>query len=252
MQVLTKITSSYKEIRLHQTPKDNIIYLFFTRYISASISALIVKTKITPNQISYSMFFFGLIGAYFFSLGAYSGYFLGGLFYIFLNIADTVDGEVARYTKRVSNFGDYLDRLVHYITNSAMIIGLGIGVFINTNENLFLYIFTIFLLLYLVDDLSRDLLISCGIVQNKNRKSAKEKLSITRKNNLIKFAILTASTSGFWHLIVIISLIDYYAFSLGLLSSPYFVIYLYLGYFLFINLVKTILRLRLIFLLGKK
>ena len=74
----------------------DIYYRYYTRFISAPITALISFTSITPNMATLSMFFFGLIGSIFLSLGNAYYYILGGLFFQLLIVADTVDGELAR------------------------------------------------------------------------------------------------------------------------------------------------------------
>ena len=70
-----------KNIHTNQKQGD-IYYLYLTRYISAPISALLSFTPVTPNMATLSMFFFGILGAVFFSFGSATDYMIGGLCFI--------------------------------------------------------------------------------------------------------------------------------------------------------------------------
>ena len=117
----------------------DIYYRYYTRFISAPITALISFTSITPNMATLSMFFFGILGAVFLSLGDAYSYILGGIFFQLLIIADTVDGELARFRGTSSLFGDYFDRLAHYATNPLCIIGIGLSLYLNFQEVAIMY-----------------------------------------------------------------------------------------------------------------
>jgi len=236
----------YKKIKLSQSDDTNIYYRFLTRHISASITAILVNTSITPNIVTSTMFLFGIIGGICFSFGESLFYALGGIFFILLNVADTIDGELARYKGLSSPFGDYLDRLAHYVTNSSMILGLGIGLYINHGNLLILYAMIVVLLFYLFDDLSRDLIGSCNLGNNKNRKFNKEKMSIIGQSKIKAFISYTASNSGFWHLIIPVSILNF-LFDLDFYNNESLnLIETYILYFAIASVGKTILRLPLI------
>jgi len=240
-----------KKVFLNQKDGD-IYYNYFTRYISAPITALLTYTWITPNMATYTMFFWGLSGAFFFSFGQSSFYIMGGLCYILLIVADTVDGELARYNGTSSLFGDYLDRLAHYVTNSAMISGIGIGLYVTYNEIIIFYISTFVLICYLFDDVSRDLLISCGLAESKSRKEEKEKLSIINKSNFRTFIAYTAKNTAFMHLIVLAPLIDilinkFYNNDINLVVTHSYILYFFIA-----TIIKVLFRLPLIISLKNK
>ncbi len=251
-----KNTSAYAdvlaEIKEAQSLDPNIYYRYFTRHISALITALLVNTRATPTIVTATMFVFGITGGIFFSIGEELYYILGGVFFLFLNIADTVDGELARYKKISSNFGDYLDRLAHYVTNSSMILGLGIGLYSNYESMLILYATVIVLLFYLFDDLVRDLVISCGLGDSKNRKKEKQNMSIVGQSNIKKFVSYTAGNSGFWHLIVLVSIFDLVISAFFPVIESLVIINTYIAYFAFFSVVKAILRIPLVMSLKDK
>ena len=156
-----------------QKKGGDIYYNYFTRYISAPLTALISYTFITPNMATLSMFFFGIVGAIFFSFGGAHNFLWGGIFFVLLIIADTIDGELARFRGTSSLFGDYFDRLAHYTTNPLMILGVGLGIYSEYPETYFLYITYFIMICYLIDDISRDLLISCGLADSDSKGKVK-------------------------------------------------------------------------------
>ena len=228
----------------------DIYYKYFTRFISAPITTILSYTKITPNMATASMFFFGIFGAFLFSLGGSLNYIFGGICFIFLIVSDTVDGELARYKGTSSLFGDYLDRLAHYVTNTSLFIGIGIGLFIEFNELWIIYFSIISMICYLFDDISRDLLISCGLVSGKSRKIEKDKLSIKSGSYLRIFIYYTASNTAFFHLIVITSVFDYC--NNGFFQMKFEVSHFYIFYFFLITIIKTLFRLPLIISLKNR
>ena len=61
---------------------------------------------------------------------------------------------------------------------------------------------------YLLDDVSRDLLISCGLSIKSERKGVKSEMSIMPRSRLKVFFSNTGSNTAFFHLIVFAALID--------------------------------------------
>jgi len=240
-----------KTVYLNQKDGD-IYYNYFTRYISAPITALLTYTLITPNMATVAMFFFGILGAIFFSFGQSHFYICGGICYILLIVSDTVDGELARYHGTSSLFGDYLDRLAHYVTNSAMILGIGIGVYSIYQEIIIFYISAFILICYLFDDVSRDLLISCGLADSNSRKQEKEKLSIIKESAFKTAIAYTAKNTAFMHLIVLTALIDIFINKFYNNSFNLLVTHSYIIYFSIATVIKVLFRLPLIISLKNK
>ena len=78
---------------------DETLTLYILRPIAFIIVKLLYPTNVTPNQVSYTAILFGLISAFFFSLGTLTGFLVGGLLYFFILILDCVDGMIARLKK---------------------------------------------------------------------------------------------------------------------------------------------------------
>jgi len=243
MSYLSRVKNIYKNQK-----KGDIYYMYFTRYISAPITAILSYTKVTPNMATLAMFFFGILGSFFFSYGDAFGYIFGGLSFVMLIVSDTVDGELARFKGTSSLFGDYLDRLAHYVTNTSMILCIGIGVYSSFQEIIILYLSIIVTVCYLFDDISRDLLISCGLSEGKSRKNEKNKLSIINGSKLKTLIFYTASNTAFFHLIILTAFLDI------LIDLNYYlpITHIYITYFFIATIFKIFFRLPFIVSLKNK
>jgi CDP-L-myo-inositol myo-inositolphosphotransferase len=88
---------------------DGFVSRHFNRKISRQISRLLVKTSITPNQISVSMLFFSLLAGWLVASGDYVSLAIGGLLFQFASIVDGCDGEVAKLKFMGSHLGEWID-----------------------------------------------------------------------------------------------------------------------------------------------
>ncbi|MEO0097098.1 MAG: CDP-alcohol phosphatidyltransferase family protein [candidate division WOR-3 bacterium] len=80
-----------------------------------------IYLKISPTIITLSGLFFSLFAGYFY----YKGNFLiAGIFLIFIALADTIDGELARKGERVSKKGAFLDSIIDRLTEFFIFLGL--------------------------------------------------------------------------------------------------------------------------------
>ncbi|MEU8804505.1 CDP-alcohol phosphatidyltransferase family protein [Spirillospora sp. NPDC048819] len=102
----------------------------YMRDLSPYFSWIALRLGFSPNQLTYLMMACGVLAGVVVSLPA-SGTgalwtALGGaaLIQVYL-LLDCVDGEVARYLRRTSVAGVFLDRIGHYLSEVALLIGLG-------------------------------------------------------------------------------------------------------------------------------
>ncbi len=97
------------------------------RQFSYRLTPVLLKTSITPNQITGLSLFFGLLCA---SLFLFGNYILGVIGAIFLTTSytlDNCDGEVARIKKMSSEFGAKLDDMVDWMVDASFFAALGYG-----------------------------------------------------------------------------------------------------------------------------
>lgn len=236
--------SSYLEIinrvRHGQNSVSNWYYHVFTKHISCHITAIMYFWGVKPDYVTYSMFVFGLVGCGFYSIGTNTSYFIGSLFFLLLNIADTSDGELARLIDKTSDFGEYLDRLCHYFTNSLMCLSLGLGLYINSGEVFFLFLGSMSCAFYVLDDASKDLLFLIDSKINLPRSAAAQTVSLS-KNSKVKWILLHLfAHSSVWHVLTIIAGVSIFVPTLNSFMEKIYV--LYIALFLVTIPIKTLFR----------
>ncbi|MCH7876651.1 MAG: NTP transferase domain-containing protein [Thaumarchaeota archaeon] len=113
---------------------DGPVSRILNRPISLRISKLLLKTGITPNQISVLSTVIGLVGASFFFSGEYFYLILGGMLIHIHSIVDGCDGEVARLKLRQTKYGGWLDAVLDRYVDAAIIFGLAYGYWSMTGD----------------------------------------------------------------------------------------------------------------------
>jgi len=115
---------TWSEVRIAcKRQSDYIITLFITNEVSLVLTWLLVKTRITPNQVTTASIIsgFGCALAYSF------GYFVIGSFLLFVShILDCTDGNLARAKSEFSPIGKWLDMTGDRISEAAIFVGVGI------------------------------------------------------------------------------------------------------------------------------
>ncbi len=124
MQIETESKSDQPVISHSDSP---IIDIYIIRKISGFISGFLVKTPITPNQVTILSLVIGIASAAFFSHGVHTYTMTAGVLYFISTIFDQCDGEVARAKQMESDFGRVFDIIVDSIVNAAIVIGITIA-----------------------------------------------------------------------------------------------------------------------------
>jgi 1L-myo-inositol 1-phosphate cytidylyltransferase / CDP-L-myo-inositol myo-inositolphosphotransferase len=106
-----------------------IIDRYIIRKISGFISGFLIRTTVTPNQVTVISLILGIISGAFFSLGEYTYTITAGLLYFLSTVFDQCDGEVARLKHMETEFGWKLDIIVDAIVNAVIVIGITIAAY---------------------------------------------------------------------------------------------------------------------------
>jgi phosphatidylglycerophosphate synthase len=114
-------------IRKQKFHYSRIADKWFNAYFSLPVSSALVKTALTPNQISLSGLFIGLSAGWFFSWGNYLGGLFGAILLAGTAIWDCCDGTVARLKFLESAFGKTLSRHCRNIIKVFIVIGMVAG-----------------------------------------------------------------------------------------------------------------------------
>ncbi|MGK4584418.1 CDP-alcohol phosphatidyltransferase family protein [Kitasatospora sp. HPMI-4] len=100
---------------------------WYMRKISLRITRVLsTMTAITPNGLTYLMMFTGILAGAALVIPGIAGAVLGAFLIQVYLLLDCVDGEVARWRRQTSLTGVYLDRVGHYMSEAALLTGLGL------------------------------------------------------------------------------------------------------------------------------
>jgi phosphatidylglycerophosphate synthase len=127
-----KELNEYKK-SLKMAEVEEGIDLVFYRPIAFILVKLIYKTKVTPDQLTLTAIFMGLISGILYSFGLPITGYIGAFFYFSFIIFDCSDGQLARLKKNGTPFGRLLDGIADYFVVTAIYIGIAIGY---SNQNI--------------------------------------------------------------------------------------------------------------------
>ena len=108
---------------------DGFLARHLNRRVSRFISRGIVRTPVTPNQITLAGASIGIAGAFLLSWAGYWPKLIGSLLFLFCIIIDGVDGEIARLKLQATALGHYLDILTDNLVHVAIFAGITLGLY---------------------------------------------------------------------------------------------------------------------------
>ena len=166
----------------------------FVRKISIYFTWLFIQFRMSGNFASLFMIITGIIASYLFTFGAYLYYILGFLVLQFWFILDHVDGELARYWKKTSMKGVFLDKINHHMIHPLIFLCIGIGLYKQFNNSLMLILggFTAYFLLLqdLINIDKRDSISSEKLIKSKlSNEESEFKASLFKKITAIVYKV---------------------------------------------------------------
>jgi phosphatidylglycerophosphate synthase len=117
---------------------DSLIVRLLNRRLSQALSRRLVRTAVTPNQITLFSALLGLSGAFLLAQPTYLAQVLGSLLFLCSTIIDGCDGEVARLTFQASDFGGKLDVTMDNVVHLFLFPSITIGLYQQTHSTLVL------------------------------------------------------------------------------------------------------------------
>ena len=124
---IDSINEGRLRLKMANRGNDGFFSVFVLRKFSKLFTWAAVRLKVTPNQVTLISFAIGLLSAYEFSRGDFWSIFIGALLLQLSIIVDCVDGELARYTRRFSQLGAWLDAITDRIKEYLVFFGLAYG-----------------------------------------------------------------------------------------------------------------------------
>ncbi|MCZ6872889.1 MAG: CDP-alcohol phosphatidyltransferase family protein [bacterium] len=117
---------------------DSLIVRLVNRRLSQALSKRLVRTAVTPNQITLFSALLGLSGAFLLAQPTHLAQVLGSLLFLCSTIIDGCDGEVARLTFQESEFGGKLDVMMDNVVHLFLFPSIAIGLYRETHSTLIL------------------------------------------------------------------------------------------------------------------
>ena len=110
------------DFREFQKPVEGVLTAFLARPFSRRITALIADVRwVTPNLLTVSSLILGLVGCLIWLKGTWLTAISGTIIFHLGYILDCSDGELARYRRIGSRFGEALDPIFDRILEFALI-----------------------------------------------------------------------------------------------------------------------------------
>ena len=117
-----------KDYEKMRSGRESIITIFYRPFVE-SIAKILVKTKITPNQITTVGIFISIVAGGFFALGEWKYLVIGAILTQFVLMSDMLDGKIARYKKLGTIFGEWYDGIANKIFKYFLFLGATIGAY---------------------------------------------------------------------------------------------------------------------------
>lgn len=115
-------------LEYHKTHYTQLLDVHFNCLFSIPISAFLVRTPVTPNQLTLMGLGIGAVAGWLFSMGDYLTGLIGGILLALTAVWDCCDGDVARLKFMESDFGATLDTICDNLINVFIFTGIAIGV----------------------------------------------------------------------------------------------------------------------------
>ena len=104
-----------------QSPKEGLVSRYLNRRLSRPLAALLARTPLTPNQVSFVSFAIALASLWLF----FAGYNIwAGIVAQISSILDGADGDLARIKAMASPFGGFFDAVLDRYADVAILAGL--------------------------------------------------------------------------------------------------------------------------------
>ena len=116
--------------------RDGPVSRHLNRPVSRWLSRYLVRTSVTPNQISLASWMLSCIAAGLMALSGYPALAAGGVLAQLASVIDGCDGEIARLKHSQSEFGGWFDAVLDRYADAVLLFGLMWHEFATTGTSL--------------------------------------------------------------------------------------------------------------------
>lgn len=123
-----------ENLLLNMIPKSGFISTCIRKIPAKFLVKYLIKTPITPNQVSLLALLSFLFAAFLLSFGKYNYDVIAGIMVLLALVLDHCDGGIARLKFKTSKYGAWLDNMCDTIGTYLVIFGATIGLYIRTYD----------------------------------------------------------------------------------------------------------------------
>src|SRR2546428_4074541 len=116
---------------------DSALVRILDRRLSRALTKRLMRTSVTPNQITLGSAVVGIIGAFFLAQPSQVWQVLGSLLFLLSAIMDGCDGEIARLTFQESAFGAKLDLIMDNVVHLVLFPSIALGLYRRQYDTLY-------------------------------------------------------------------------------------------------------------------
>ncbi|MDQ0338505.1 phosphatidylglycerophosphate synthase [Caldalkalibacillus uzonensis] len=221
--------------RCQKTRKhEEVLSWFILRRFSIYITYMLAKTRVTPNHVSWCSVLLFFATGILVAVATPWSFLVAVVAYYLAYLCDCIDGELARLKNVTSKRGVFLDTLIRAMS-IPIVTGVGLALVkqtlflsINTLESIIIYVTSALATLALLVPLSFHF----SIVNNIEEDPVSKMRTASKRNEWIAFF---TGLPGFFTILPLAMLLQY--------LTTFTVAALFLGGFLLIFLIKTLIRL---------
>ena len=116
---------------------DSVLVRTLDRRLSQVLTKRLMRTSVTPNQITLGSAAVGIMGAFFLAQPSQVWQVLGSLLFLLSTIMDGCDGEIARLTFQESAFGAKLDLIMDNVVHLVLFPSIALGLYRREYDTLY-------------------------------------------------------------------------------------------------------------------
>ena len=230
-----KVTA--KDIKEHRTKCTEFYSRVISMKLSHYLSAFCIRNNISPNTVTAMMLPATFICVILLLQENFVLQITGAFLLFTVNILDTSDGEVARYTGKNSIVGIYYDKLFQVLADILVFLVIAYNQYKYFGDLIYILPLGIVLLFYIIDNYSKEVF---AFLKEGNSleiaKKTKLAISFDKSSKLQFFAHITSSNTGFFHIYWIFLLVDF------ILSTNFTLQFIFILYFMLLQVIKTLNR----------
>lgn len=127
-------------LRACRKPQDGWTSTYLNRYVSLSLTRLVLLTPLRPNHMTVVIAMLGVFGGFLALKGTYWHLLIAAFILQVQSMLDGCDGELSRMTFRTSRLGEWLDTIGDDVSNYTFFAGASIGMHRATGNSIYLVI----------------------------------------------------------------------------------------------------------------